>query len=182
MMNRAAVTVAGALLLSSCAGSPSLVAPSLMQQVHAASRERFKYTGKEQTFTVPAGVTSVKIVAAGASGPSGTYYYGSYHGGNGGMVTATIPVTPGETLAVFVGGEGGTAKYGTNGTGGFNGGGSGGSGRPNTRSAARAAEARPTCAKAAPVSPTGWSSQAVAVAAASHKHFTAADPAAMLAD
>ena len=46
-----------------------------------------------------------------------------YQGGNGGLVTATISVTPGETLAVLVGGEGGTAMYGTKGIGGYNGGG-----------------------------------------------------------
>jgi hypothetical protein len=108
-------------LLSSCAGSQP-VAPSLLPQVDVSKSRSFAYTGKAQTFTVPVGVKAVKIVASGASGPSGEYHYG----GNGGLVKATIPVMPGEKLAIFVGGEGGAAAYGTNGAGGYNGGGDGG--------------------------------------------------------
>ena len=81
-------------------------------------RATFKYTGAKQTFKVPAGVTLVTITASGASGAAGwDYYYGSYAapGGLGGRVKATIPVTPGERLAIFVGGSGAD--------GGFNGGG-----------------------------------------------------------
>ncbi|MGB8964955.1 MAG: glycine-rich protein [Candidatus Cybelea sp.] len=50
-------------------------------------------------------------------------------GGNGGIVTATIAVTPGETLAIFVGGEGtgDTSNCSPGSDGGFNGGGAGGS-------------------------------------------------------
>jgi hypothetical protein len=49
-------------------------------------------------------------------------------GANGGTTTATISVQPGETLAVFVGGTGGSpASSNTPSTGGFNGGGVGGS-------------------------------------------------------
>jgi hypothetical protein len=81
----------------------------------------FKYTGHRQTFEVPAGVTAIKVRAFGASGGGSTGGYGQESmGGVGGSVKATIPVTPGEKLAVFVGGEGTTA-------GGFNGGGNGGS-------------------------------------------------------
>src|ERR1700722_12726445 len=129
MANRAAKTPVGALtwrtlsataaivMLSSCAGSQVPLTPGLLPQGDASGSKSFGYTGKEQSFKVPAGVTAVKIVATGASGPSGEYY----QGGNGGRVRATIPVTPGEKLAVFVGGEGGGASYGTNGAGGFNG-------------------------------------------------------------
>jgi hypothetical protein len=81
----------------------------------------FKYTGHQQAFTVPLGVTAIKIRAFGASGAGSTGGYGSESMGSvGGSVKATILVTPGEKLAVFVGGEGATA-------GGFNGGGNGGS-------------------------------------------------------
>jgi RHS repeat-associated protein len=72
----------------------------------------FSYTGALQTWTVPAGVTSVRVTADGAQG-DGTY------GGLGGRVTATLSVTPGSTLSVYVGGRGSGA------TGGFNGGGGG---------------------------------------------------------
>lgn len=80
---------------------------------------------------VPTGVTHVTIVASGASGPYGaTGHYCTVIGRLGGVVKATIPVTPGETLAVFVGGEGTIgapcgSQYG-NGSGAFNGGGDGG--------------------------------------------------------
>lgn len=53
----------------------------------------------------PAGVTHLTITAYGANGASGVGYSPSF-GGIGGTVTATIPVTPGERLAI-VGGNGG---------------------------------------------------------------------------
>ena len=78
--------------------------------------QTFSYTGSEQSFDVPARVTQLTVVALGASG------VGADSGSKGGRVYAVIPVTPGERLAVFVGGEG----SGT--SGGFNGGGNGGDG------------------------------------------------------
>jgi len=75
----------------------------------------FNYTGGAQTWTVPAGVTSIDVVARGAKG-------GCNLGGLGGESTATIPVTPGETLNLYVGGQGGCSLMG-NIPGGFNGGG-----------------------------------------------------------
>jgi len=78
----------------------------------------FKYTGHKQSFKVPAGVTMVTITADGADGaPGGNDLSGYFaaRGGGGGSVTATIRVTPGERLAIFVGGSGLR--------GGFNGGG-----------------------------------------------------------
>jgi hypothetical protein len=79
----------------------------------------FTYTGLQQSFKVPAGVTHVTITAYGAIGAIGGNPASGYtsSGGNGGLVSATIPVTAGERLAIFVGGSGGR--------GGFNGGGSG---------------------------------------------------------
>jgi hypothetical protein len=53
------------------------------------------------TWTVPAGVTSIGVDASGAQG-SGTL------GGLGGRVLAIVPVTPGEALTVEVGGTDGT--------------------------------------------------------------------------
>ena len=78
----------------------------------------FGFTGSEQDFVVPPGVTSVTVEADGASGGFG--------GSNGGSVTATIRVTPGETLAVFVGGLQGPLQEG-----GYNGGGHGGGAEDN---------------------------------------------------
>jgi hypothetical protein len=85
----------------------------------------FKYTGSVQTFTVPAGVTRLLITAMGASGG---YYMGGnfpeFYGqgaGQGGCISSTVTVTPGQVLNVRVGGEG----DGFNGLGGYNGGGDG---------------------------------------------------------
>jgi len=78
----------------------------------------FNYTGKEQEFKVPSGVKLIDIVARGGGGAGGSGSEGL--GSRGGRVHASIPVTAGETLAVYVGGGG----SGT--TGGFNGGGAGG--------------------------------------------------------
>ena len=59
----------------------------------------FDYTKREQTFTVPDGVTSVSVDAYGAKGGS----ISNYSGGRGGQVTTNLTVTPGETLYIRVG-------------------------------------------------------------------------------
>ncbi len=81
----------------------------------------FNYTGAPQTFTVPAGVTSVSIEAWGASGWSG-----SYPGGEGGYASGDLSVNPGDELYVYVGGQGTLSSGNMNPTGaGWNGGGNG---------------------------------------------------------
>ena len=78
----------------------------------------FNYTGAVQTFVVPAFVTSVNADVLGAGGSlDGS---GSGIAGKGGRVQASLIVTPGETLYVYVGGAGAAPL------GGFNGGGHGG--------------------------------------------------------
>lgn len=79
----------------------------------------FSYTGASQQWTVPTGVTSIQVTAAGAQG-DGTY------GGFGAQAQATLAVTPGQILNIYVGGQG----SGRN--GGFNGGGSLDSGSSGT--------------------------------------------------
>lgn len=72
--------------------------------------QTFTQTSVVHGFTVPAGVLRLTIRATGAEGGN--------HGGKGGVVTATIPVTPGEVLSVVVGGFGGwTGEPGSNGGG-----------------------------------------------------------------
>ena len=73
----------------------------------------FWLTGAVQDFVVPAGVTSVTIVAAGAAGGPSS---GSYPGGLGAVLGATFPVTPGETLHTLVGGAGGWSGGGGGGS------------------------------------------------------------------
>lgn len=79
----------------------------------------FSFTGAMQTWIVPADVTSITVDARGAQGGDGP---GGPTGGLGGQVIATLTVTAGQTLNVFVGGKGGLPQ------GGFNGGGNGGHG------------------------------------------------------
>ncbi|MFZ0033260.1 MAG: hypothetical protein WAK84_15460 [Candidatus Cybelea sp.] len=116
---RCAVALSSIFVLASCgAGAGTLAPPPLPANEHALLHQQtFNYTGGEQSFKVPAGVTSIVVDARGAPGAARQRFYLG-HPGRGGHVTATIPVRPGETLAVFVGGE----SPGV--IGGFNGGGS----------------------------------------------------------
>ncbi len=122
-MNKGLQMSAAALLLAACSGSHLPSAPSASSQARATNVERFQYTGAQQSFTVPSGVTKITVAADGASGAGSTFRH--MKGGKGGLVKATIPVTSGETLAIFVGGEGGKSSA-IGGRGGFNGGGNGG--------------------------------------------------------
>ena len=105
-----------------------------------AVAQSFGYSGSVQTYTVPAGVNSLQVSATGGSGTG--YYHAD--GGAGGTVNATIPATPGQTLDIYVGGNGGTPN---------------GTAPPaaTTAAAARAAvpaaEAAPTTSQAAPTTP-----------------------------
>jgi len=103
------------VLLAGCGGShPPIGAPGAVLQsrtieTHTAGKtystglhhhQVFRFSGTEQTFVVPQRVTHVRIKASGAGGAG----YGANFSGNGGYLAATIPVMPGETLYVFVGG------------------------------------------------------------------------------
>jgi hypothetical protein len=89
----------------------------------------FSYTGVQGHFTVPAGVSSIHVVAIGAPGGNGDYAFGGGGaGGDGAQATADLAVTPGESLYVEVGGVGGSVTGFAGGAGGFNGGRAGGSG------------------------------------------------------
>ncbi|CAB4640828.1 unannotated protein [freshwater metagenome] len=83
----------------------------------------FEFTESIQSYTVPAGVSRINVSAFGAQGGSMTA-----QGGLGGHVSATVPVVPGETLFVFVGGGGGDnhpARFQVSTVAGWNGGGTG---------------------------------------------------------
>jgi acetyl esterase/lipase len=107
-----------AALLALCALVCVLVAPAA--QAHAAA-QTFQYTGGEQAFTVPAGVSNMEVLAVGGSGGSS-----NGAGGAAAQVTGDLSVAPGETLYVEVGGNG--PNNGVYGGGGFNGGGEGAGG------------------------------------------------------
>lgn len=105
----------GAALIAGCAGSQLPANAPLNESAPAAytHHKTFHYIGKRQLFKVPQGVTRIRVIALGGNG-------GGTKVSRGGRVTAVIPVLSGETLAVYVGGNG------TKTAGGFNGGGDGG--------------------------------------------------------
>jgi hypothetical protein len=82
--------------------------------------EQFSYTGAVQQWVVPVGVTQVFIDVFGAQG--GNSMTSTGRGGLGGKVRAILPVTPGETLLLMVGGQptSRTAVYGNGGNAGTN--------------------------------------------------------------
>ncbi len=94
----------------------------------AADTATFNFTGAEQSFTVPAGVSSVDVIAIGGHGADRL----GVSGGRGASVSGTVAVLPGQVLFVEVGGSGADATPNgvggfNGGVGGFNGGGAGGS-------------------------------------------------------
>src|SRR4249920_3810827 len=73
----------------------------------AQNKVVFNYTGSDQFYTVPAGVTQITVKAWGAGGAGGNFVFNDY-GGGGGYATGVINVTPGEVFKIIVGGGGKT--------------------------------------------------------------------------
>ncbi|HZE07028.1 MAG TPA: hypothetical protein VE127_17500, partial [Solirubrobacteraceae bacterium] len=105
-------------------GAVAVLVASAVMGAGAAAADTFTYTGGEQSYTVPAGITGLHVVLVGAAGAAV-----GQPGGYGAELTADIPAPAGTTtLYVEVGGKGGLANPPTvaySATGGFNGGGSG---------------------------------------------------------
>lgn len=72
-----------------------------------ANMVAFGYTGADQDWVVPAGVTQIFVKGwggAGGGGPGGgAYTNGAVSGGPGGFTSGVLAVTPGETLKIVVG-------------------------------------------------------------------------------
>jgi hypothetical protein len=96
------------------------MAATLSPASAASTVTNFSYTGSAQSWTVPAGITSIQVRVIGASG--GTSW--SQVGGYGESITATLSVTPLETLNIYVGQQGSGHSNGVNASA-FNGGGAG---------------------------------------------------------
>lgn len=79
--------------------------------------ESYGYTGAVQEYVVPAGVCAIELDLFGAEGGD---FGGAIVAGRGGRAAARVAVSPGEVLAVYVGGR----PLGL--SGGFNGGGAAG--------------------------------------------------------
>src|SRR3954447_11776911 len=91
------------VMVTALLGCAAVAAPA------PAATQTLSYTGAAQTFTVPAGATSVQVSVAGEAGASGAYACGgdtpqgvglaaNGSGGAGGVVTGTFPVTAGDEL------------------------------------------------------------------------------------
>jgi trimeric autotransporter adhesin len=86
---------------------------------------RYTFSGANQTFVVPTGVTNIEVRAWGAAG-GGTNLARGYFlqggGAGGGYARGTLAVTPGATMTVVAGGGGAlgsnTSPYGFGGAGG----------------------------------------------------------------
>jgi hypothetical protein len=113
IQTRFGLTIGAVALMSGCGASQFLGASSVTSAAPFTHHMTFRYTGKKQPFKVPNGVTRIRVIAVGASG-------GGKVIADGGRVSVVIPVSPSETLAIYVGGAG------TSTAGGFNGGGAGG--------------------------------------------------------
>ena len=103
----------------------------LFVAVGALAQTTFNYTGGMQTYTVPAGVTSIQIECWGAQGGDSESCTAGPNpqedGGLGGFAIGNLSVVPGEVLNIYVGGKPNNGDLGGgNELGGFNGGGSGG--------------------------------------------------------
>lgn len=103
-----------------------LLLPSIASA--ATTTEAFSFTGSIQSWTVPAGVSSIKLSTVGAAGGASNVADTFPGNGLGGASTGTFLVSAGQTYWYCVGGQGlGGAGIST-GVGGFCGGGNAGSG------------------------------------------------------
>eukprot|EP01032_Pedospumella_encystans_P011881 gene11881-13781_t len=75
----------------------------------------FKVNRGYHSLTVPDGVSSLNVTLNGAEG--GYIYEDFLRGGQGGVISAIVPVKPGEVYYVFVGGPGDESSGGYNGGG-----------------------------------------------------------------
>ena len=81
-------------------GATMLAAPP----THATTQVVFAFTGADQTWTVPAGVSVIEVTMVGAGGGGGRAAAGSLaFGGGGGAVSGVLSVTPGDVLTIIVG-------------------------------------------------------------------------------
>ena len=96
-------------------GLATVALTALPNTARAQTTTIFDFTGTNQFFVVPTGVTSLSVSMWGAGGGKS--------GGSGAFVSGLLTVTPGETLTLIVGGGGGFSTGSTGNA--FGGGGEG---------------------------------------------------------
>ena len=122
----ATVAATGGLLTLASATSSAAPIPTGCTPSGTTVTCQYYYTGGEQTFVAPAGITSYNVIAAGAAGGNGPA--GATLGGFGAGVVDTVSLNPGQTYYINVGGVGGSSTGQVNAPGqpgGYNGGGNG---------------------------------------------------------
>ncbi len=87
--------------VGTCAANVVYTTPTVNCASCSSNTQTFNYTGVIQQFTVPAGITSINILARGAQGGFNTN--SGFQPGLGAVVKGTFPVTPGTVLRVLVG-------------------------------------------------------------------------------
>jgi hypothetical protein len=119
-----------ALLCGAAASAPSPAAAATPVTCSAGRCSLiFNQAGAStQDWEVLNGLTEATFVVNGAGGGSDTYGGNGGPGGNGAQVTATVPVTGGESLQLLVGTSGERTESTQGALGGFGGGGDGGTG------------------------------------------------------
>jgi ASPM-SPD-2-Hydin domain-containing protein len=135
-LKRVAVSGGCALIASAAMALPAHAAIVGTSSVGGLQTRSFSYTGGAQLFTVPTGVTRLRITADGAAGGTGQGGGGAAggSGGLGGRVSETVTTFAGQQLQVDVGGTGQDAQVagvpgnGGSAAGGTANGGSGGTG------------------------------------------------------
>jgi hypothetical protein len=105
--------VAGRVMLALVVITTGLttLAPVVAADPPPSGSATFSFTGAAQSWTVPAGVSSIAVDLYGAQGGGGVF------GGPGGRVRAILAVSPGDVFQVNVGGAGGWNGAGFNGGG-----------------------------------------------------------------
>jgi uncharacterized protein YjbI with pentapeptide repeats len=127
------------------------------------------------SYTVPPRVTKLTVVAVGGSG--GSCPQASTVGGLGDAVTVIAAVSPGQNLAVTVGGSGGNCGSPEGGAGGVGGGGSGGAGAAGSLGGAGGGGASAVQVQGGPPSSASllWASGGGGAAASSPRPITPAN-------
>jgi len=90
------------------AGNVESPRQSVSYDVLASTSETFSFTGSDQFYTVPPGVSALTFDVYGASGGS----FGVIPGGDGGLVHAVVSVEPGQILTMRVGSSGSVTATG----------------------------------------------------------------------
>ncbi len=104
-----------------CAGTTSTTFSYSNPQNVGYTSSVFNFTGTNQTFTVPAGVSTINIDAIGAGGGSDDHSNAA-NPGKGARVQGDLTVTPGTVMNIRVGGKGQNGSI-LGAAGGYNGGG-----------------------------------------------------------